>query len=150
MKVNVQVSNTGEAIEGLREYGVKAMAHKTLSNEIVVDSEDKKKVVKWMTGPGGFDLEDIKKMYSELLESNLSLDETIRLINVNESHGPDWQKLFDLAWNEADENFQDVIDDLDGDYDVSDKFKKTAVFIYDKEMDSAYKRLMGQLKRLNK
>lgn len=70
--------------------------------------------------------------------------------DINESHGPDWQKLFDLAWNEADENFQDVIDDLDGDYDVSDKFKKTAVFIYDKEMDSAYKRLMGQLKRLNK
>lgn len=99
MKVNVQVSNTGEAIEGLREYGVKAMAHKTLSNEIVVDSEDKKKVVRWMTGPGGFDLEDIKKMYSELLESNLSLDETIRLINVNESSETKEAQSLNKAWD---------------------------------------------------
>jgi hypothetical protein len=66
-KVSIQVSDMRSAMSGLSKHGVKAKRGRAL-DEIEVSVNDRKKVVDWMIKDGGFNREDIKDMYPELLK----------------------------------------------------------------------------------
>jgi hypothetical protein len=69
--VSIQVTDVKDTIANIKKHnaGFVAKPSKTQDDEIVVDLKDKEKVVKWMTGDwGGWELDDIKELYPELLK----------------------------------------------------------------------------------
>jgi hypothetical protein len=69
--LSIQVTDPKETIANIKKHnaGFVAKLSSTRDDEIVVDLKDKSKVVKWMLSDwGGWELEDIKDIYPELLK----------------------------------------------------------------------------------
>ena len=68
---SIQVTDVQDTIANIKKHnaGFVAKPSNTHKDEIVVDLKDRAKVVKWMTGDmGGWEMEDIKELYPELLK----------------------------------------------------------------------------------
>lgn len=69
--ISIQVTDAKETIANIKKHnaGFVAKLSKIHDDEIVVDLKDKAKVVKWMLSDwGGWEMEDIKDIYPELLK----------------------------------------------------------------------------------
>jgi len=65
--VQIQVMDPESVIKDLKKYRVNAKPGK-LDDEIAVDTKDATKVVDYMVRVGGYDFQDIKDLYPELLK----------------------------------------------------------------------------------